>query len=165
MEHPQSMTGANAVIEGIGTFGTLSKAELPKIEFVTWDSEAGLAQQTINTGILKPLTAKLTFEKYNITYYESMGKLWNEHSKIHIKHNVSGTDGHSQIIATFRGDIKVHEIGALEIGKKVELVFEINCTFYKLEIDGTEAVLADTEKGIARINGVDKYADIRSNIL
>jgi P2 family phage contractile tail tube protein len=160
---PQTMTGSSVFIEGVGFLGTSKEIELPKIEFETWESKAGLMVRKIDSGILKAMTTKIVMEQYNDVYFSALGKRWKNNVGIYAKQNIAPNN--IPIVATFRGSISSMQMPKMELAKEVNITIELNTWFYKFEIEGNEKLLIDLENMILQIDGEDKYADIRANVL
>jgi P2 family phage contractile tail tube protein len=165
LREPQTMTGANVFIEGVGFIGTTKEVDYPKLEFTTWTSNSGLGEREVDTGLLKAMTATFTFEEYNKIYFEILSKRWNEKANIYVKQNI--TEGIKQIplVVTFKGNLKSIEFPKYEHGKEVNVVLELAVSFYKFEYNNDEQFLVDLNNMIFTINGQDKFQEIRANLL
>ncbi|MCP3922636.1 MAG: hypothetical protein GY714_08635 [Desulfobacterales bacterium] len=162
IKSPQTMTGASAFIEGVGFLGTTKEVELPKIEFEEWESKSGLMVRKIDSGVLKPMTAKIVLEEYNDVYYEALKKRFNHNASIYLKQNLA--PDYTSIVATFGGSVTSLESPKTELAKEVNVTLNLNLWFYKFEIDGSEKILADLKSFILRIDGDDIYSQIRANL-
>jgi P2 family phage contractile tail tube protein len=160
---PQTMTGSSVFIEGVGFLGTSKEIELPKIEFETWESKSGLMVRKMDSGVLKAMTTKIVMEQYNDVYFSALGKRWKKNVGIYAKQNIAPNN--IPIVATFRGSISSMQMPKMELAKEVNITIELNTWFYKFEIEGNEKLLIDLENMILQIDGEDKYADIRANVL
>ena len=157
------MTGASVFIEGVGFLGTSKEIELPKIEFETWESKAGLMVRKIDSGVLKAMTTKIVMEEYNDVYFSTLGKRWKNNVGIYAKQNIAPDN--IPIVATFRGSVMSMQMPKIELAKEVNVTIELNTWFYKFEVSGAEKLLIDIQNMILQIDGEDKYADIRANVM
>lgn len=163
--NPQAITGGNLFIDGIGCIGILKSVELPKIEHevIEQTSSIGKYEQVLLT--LKPLSAKFTVSNVDEIYFNTLNPYIPQ--IIFIKQNLS-TGGflkkESQIISTFKGNIKIVELPKFEMNKEVEMTFEMSVHMFSYEVDKTPSIIYDVLNSIYAINGIDQFLEIRKNI-
>ncbi len=66
------------------------------------------------------------------------------------------------VVATIRGLLTELDPGDWVVGTKAEFKYAVNCTYYKLEVDGQVWFEFDPVNGIRIVDGVDQLAEMRN---
>ena len=160
---PQTLTGCNVFVEGIGFLGTSAKVKLPTVEREQFEIKHTALQYNINAPIFKPLEAEFTFAEVDPRFFAMAAKL-DDSAQWHVKYNLSQGQTQIPLVATFQGSASTVELPESEL-KEVEVTAKMNVRFYKLELSSKELYLIDTKNMIARIHGHDLLEAVRGNIL
>ncbi|WP_120952254.1 phage major tail tube protein [Helicobacter sp. L8] len=164
---PQAFTGGNVFIEGNGYAGVLKDFEPPKIEFETLEANASIGKYERALPIIKPLSAKITFQAMSREIFSALSK--SKVAKIVIKNNVSGADENGipkeiQVESTMEGSIKAAELPKAEMGKEVEISLEISLVAFKYVVDREEMISYDKANAVFSVDGENQFAAIARNI-
>lgn len=163
--NPQAMTGGNLFIDGIGCIGILKSAEFPKIEHEVIEQSCAIGKYEQVLLTLKPLTAKFIVANVDEIYFNTLNPYIPQ--IIFIKQNLS-TGGlikkETQIVSTFKGNIKILEFPKFEMNKEVEMTLEMSVHMFSYEVDKTPSIVYDVFNSIYAINGIDQFLEIRKNI-
>ncbi|WP_104696353.1 phage major tail tube protein [Helicobacter salomonis] len=164
---PQAFTGGNVFIEGNGYAGVLKDFEPPKIEFETLEANASIGKYERALPIIKPLSAKITFQAMSKEIFNTLKK--SKVAKITLKHNISGADENGlpkeiQVESTLEGSVKSCEPSKAEMGKEVEISLEMSLVVFKYKLDKEEMISYDKANATFSINGENQFAAINRNI-
>lgn len=163
--NPQAFTGGNLFIDGIGCLGVLKSFEPPKIENETIEQSSAIGKYEQVLPTLKPLTAKFVVSNVDSIYFNTLNAYIPQ--VIFVKQNLSqgGTiKKETQIIATFKGNIKILELPKFEMNKEAEMSFEMSVHMFSYESDKVPNIIYDVLNSIYAINGIDQFLEIRKNI-
>ncbi|GMB93627.1 hypothetical protein NHP200010_13500 [Helicobacter bizzozeronii] len=164
---PQAFSGGNVFIDGNGYSGLLKDFEPPKIEFETLEASASIGKYERALPIVKPLSAKITFQAIDSGFFSVLSK--QNVAKVVVKSNVSGAEDDGspkeiQLEATMEGFVKVFEPPKAEMAKEVEVGLEISIITFTYKVDKEEVLSYDKNNSVLKIDGEDQFAAIKNNI-
>lgn len=151
----EAFDGAAIVVEGLGFIASGAKGKLPDIEFTQFTSMSGVAENTIDTTVLKQMKSTLELLGENKVYVQALKKRKNKLASFEIRYTSSG----KQVLVTLRGNVAKSTSADVEIGKENKKTLEITVNFYKKEVDGYVENLIDIDNMICELDGEDIWAD------
>ncbi len=153
----EAFDSASIYVENVGFIASAAKGTLPVIEFTQIDVMSGVAEHTIDTSVLKKMTANIELLQENTVYIDALAKRRSEKASIDLKYMSNG----KQHVVTLRGNISKLSKADVEVGKENKTTIDISVDFFKKEVDGTLIHLIDVENMICELNGTDIWADQR----
>lgn len=166
---PSVLTNAKVYREGVDQLG-VGTVELPDLEYMSESiSGLGIAGEIDApvVGHFKSMSAKI---KWNTTTAAAISLLEPVAHHLEVRGSIQEMDAGSgkwvnkPVKVVVRGMPKKSGIGKFEPGKKMEPETELEVSYMKLWLNGVELVELDKFNFIFRIGGVDKLADVRSNL-
>lgn len=158
---PKFMQDINIFANGIGHLGTSESFELPKIAWNRESMEKGGFEIDVKTGIFSKMETKLVIEEYSSNVIAAMAD--DENSYFVVKGSVYSEGKATPAVATIKGDFDL-DLGSWKAKEKLSQSLEIKVKYFELEMNGEQQILIDTKNMIAKINGKDMLAELRSNI-
>ena len=153
----EAFDSASIYVQNIGFIAAAAKGTLPVIEFVQVDMMSGVSEHTIDTSVLKKMTANIELLQENTVYIDALAKRRGEKASIDIKYTSNG----KPYVVTLRGNISKLSRADVEVGKENKTTIDMSVDFFKKEVDGTVVHLIDVENMICELNGTDIWADQR----
>lgn len=162
-----SITNANAYIQGVKLAGKLSELELPAVKIKTQEVTAlGLYGATEIPSGLEKMEAKF---KFNSIYPEAW-KHENPHKTCTLivksnmqQVNAQGVPNNVAVVATVGGLFKELPSGSFKPGERSEAEHLMAVTYYKLDVAGETVWEIDVFNNIFRHFGVDILASFNAN--
>lgn len=158
---PEFIQDINVFVNGIGHLGVSDEFELPKIQFNRETQNAGGFEIDVKNGTFQKLEAKFVLKQYSKNVIEAMAK--SEDAYFVIKGSVFSDGKAVPAVATIKGDFDL-DLGSWKAKEQVKKTVEVKVKFFELEVNGKQFVQLDTKNMIAKINGKDLLAQLRSNI-
>lgn len=161
---PQTLYNFNLFVDGNSYAGVASQVTLPKLKVKTEDYRAG--------GMDAPVKMDMGLEAMDAAF--SMNGVAKDVLKFFGLADQNSFNGSFRgafknqkgevvaAVATFRGMLQEVDMGDWKSGDKAETKYSVNCSYYKLEIDGAAVVEIDPVAGIRVIEGKDQLADVRA---
>lgn len=162
MFNPQAITGANVFIDGIGYFGTLKEATLPKFEHDTIEANGEIGKAEVVLPTLKPLSATLILNRVEDSFIALLNT--QKPQRIYIKSNLSANGIQTGQVITFEGRVKTLELAKVAINEPADLTIELSLSLVKYELDKKTLLLYDFDNKVYSVNGKDLFENIRANI-
>lgn len=162
MFNPNVTTGANVFIDGVGLFGTLKEATLPKFENETLEANGEIGKTEVVLPTLKPLSATLVLNQTLPEFVKLLDT--SKTQRLYIKSNISANDGQKGQIITFEGKIKSLEFSKVSVNEPAELTIELSLSLVKYELDNKTLLLYDFINKAYSVDGNDLFEKIRKNI-
>lgn len=158
---PQFIQDINIFANGIGHLGVSDEFELPKIQFNRETLNAGGFETEVKNGTFQKLEAKFVLKQYSKYVIEAMANA--ENAYFVAKGSVFSDGKAVPAVATIKGDFDL-DLGSWKAKEQVKKTIEVKVKYFELEVDGKQFVQLDTKNMIAKINGKDLLAQLRSNI-
>jgi len=158
---PEFMQEINVFANGIGHLGVSDEFELPKIQFNRESLVIGGFEVDIKNGTFQKLEAKIVLKQYSKNVFEAMAN--DSTSYFVVKGSVFSDGVAVPAVATIKGDFDL-DLGSWKAKEQLKQTIEVKVKFFELEINGKQFVQLDTKNMIAKINGTDLLAQLRSNI-
>jgi P2 family phage contractile tail tube protein len=157
------LRGKNVYVEGIGFLGRVGDIELPKIEFEM--AEDGNMSRKVDTGLLKPMEAKIAVYDLDSVLFEVVGSRLRDMASFVIKSSMATSTGEQSVYCEITGQVSSQEFDNLkDAGKESGIPLEISVVRYRLEIDGKPKYNIDADAMVCEINGKDHYATLRKQL-
>lgn len=167
---PDKLINAKIYFEGKTELVGTADAELPSLEYLTETlSGLGIAGE-ITTPVLghfKELPFKF---KWNIPNEQALTLLQPNTHHLEVHGSTQSLDAATgklvpqAVKVVLRGMPKKLGLGKLEVGKKMDPELELECSYIKMWIAGTEVLEIDKLNFIARIMGVDSLETVRQHL-
>lgn len=163
------LTNANIYIDGASQLGKAEEVNLPDITFMLSEHKAlgMIGKFELFSGIDK-LEATI---KWNAFYSDVLKQFANPRKtmKLQVRSSLESHDSNGLVsevpcVAYLTVQPKNFPAGNYKQHDNVEATSKLTCTAYKLEIDGSEVVEFDALANIYTVDGVDLFANYRSNI-
>lgn len=163
------LTNANIYMDGDNLLGRAEEISLPTLKSKMSEHKALGLQGAIElpSGFEK-LELKI---KWNAFYQDVFDKMANPYKsvKLQARSSLEIWEGgemiaQQRVVCYATVQPKGFPLGNFKQNDNVELESELACTYVKLEIDGKEILEFDAMANIFKINGVDQFAEYRSNI-
>jgi P2 family phage contractile tail tube protein len=164
MRIPQTITGVNIFVDGVGHLGTSKSVTLPKITEKTFESATGGLTREILTGTLEKMECSFTLQEYSPVVFAALAAQVATDSMYIFKANINQGGANKALVSIVKGHIKEIDDGDYEAQKEVERKVTISASFYSMEIDGTQGVMIDANNMIYVVDGVDMLSTVRSNL-
>lgn len=158
---PEFMQEINVFANGIGHLGVSDEFELPKIQFNRESLVIGGFEVDVKNGTFQKLEAKMVLKQYSKNVFEAMAN--DSTSYFVVKGSVFSDGVAVPAVATIKGDFDL-DLGSWKAKEQLKQTIEVKVKFFELEINGKQFVQLDTKNMIAKINGKDLLAELRSNI-
>lgn len=158
---PEFVQEINVFANGIGHLGVSDEFELPKIQFNRESLVIGGFEVDIKTGTFQKLEAKMVLKQYSKNVFEAMAN--DSTSYFVVKGSVFSDGVAVPAVATIKGDFDL-DLGSWKAKEQLKQTIEVKVKFFELEVNGKQFVQLDTKNMIAKINGKDLLAELRSNI-
>ncbi|HAS88812.1 MAG TPA: phage tail protein [Desulfovibrio sp.] len=148
----------------------VATVELPNFESVSETlSGAGLGGEVeaAVTGLFKPMSCKLTFNKKTSNYAKLLTPVGHEldlRASVQGLNSESGAYEHDPERIALRTLPKKFTLGKFEVGKAQENEVEFEIVYVKLIVNGEEYLEFDKFNYIFVVDGTDYMSDIRRNI-
>jgi uncharacterized protein len=163
------LTNANIYIDGNSQLGKAEEVNLPDITFMLSEHKAlgMIGKFELFSGIDK-MEATI---KWNAFYIDVLKQFANPRKTLKLQvrsslesHDSSGLVSEVPCVAYLTVQPKNFPAGNYKQHDNVEATSKLTCTAYKLEIDGQDVVEFDALANIYSVDGVDIFANYRSNI-
>jgi uncharacterized protein len=163
------LTNANIYIDGNSQLGKAEEVNLPDITFMLSEHKAlgMIGKFELFSGIDK-MEATI---KWNAFYIDVLKQFANPRKTLKLQvrsslesHDSSGLVSEVPCVAYLTVQPKNFPAGNYKQHDNVEATSKLTCTAYKLEIDGKDVVEFDALANIYSVDGVDIFANYRSNI-
>lgn len=163
---PQTLYNFNLFVDGSSYAGVATQLTLPKLKVKTEDYRAG--------GMDAPVKMDMGLEAMDAAF--SMSGVAKDVLKYFGVADGTGFKGTFRgafkdqkgavvaAVATFNGMLQEVDMGDWKTGEKGETKYTVNCSYYKLEVDGAAVIEIDPVAGIRMVNGQDQLADVRAAI-
>lgn len=159
-----ALRGLSVFVEGIGFLGKVGDIETPAVEFEM--IEDGNMGRKIDTGLLKPMEAKITIYDHNELLIQVVGKRLRETASFVIKTSTASDKKEQNIYIEITAHVEKQEMeNPKEAGKETGITLSLAVTGYKLEIDGKEVYDLDVDRYICKIDGKDHYETLRKHLM
>lgn len=158
---PEFVQEINVFANGIGHLGVSDEFELPKIQFNRESLVIGGFEVDVKNGTFQKLEAKMVLKQYSKNVFEAMAN--DSTSYFVVKGSVFSDGVAVPAVATIKGDFDL-DLGSWKAKEQLKQTIEVKVKFFELEINGKQFVQLDTKNMIAKINGKDLLAELRSNI-
>lgn len=158
---PEFVQEINVFANGIGHLGVSDEFELPKIQFNRESLVIGGFEVDVKNGTFQKLEAKMVLKQYSKNVFEAMAN--DSTSYFVVKGSVFSDGVAVPAVATIKGDFDL-DLGSWKAKEQLKQTIEVKVKFFELEINGKQFVQLDTKNMIAKINGTDLLAQLRSNI-
>lgn len=166
---PEKLIGFRVYNEGQDQIG-LADVELPEIEFLSeTTSGAGVAGEVESPvlGQTKSLTLKLKWRAFNnssASFLSPRSHLLDLRGSIQRFDAAAGTYEPQAMKVVVRGTPKKGSLGKLEMGKPMDNESELEVTYLKVWLGGTEVLEIDKLNYIYKVDGTDYLASVRANL-
>jgi uncharacterized protein len=163
------LTNANVYIDGVSQLGKAEEVNLPDITFMLSEHKSlgSIGKVELFSGIDK-MEATI---KWNAFYSDVFKEFANPRKALKLQlrssletYDSSGLVSEVSCVAYLTVLVKNFPAGNFKQHDNVEATSKLTCTAYKLEIDGEEIVEYDALANIYSVNGVDVFANYRSNL-
>lgn len=147
--------------------GVLNKLTLPDVEFKTeaFTGSATGGEKEKVLPIVKALKPKLNFSDYNAKVLGLVGNPTGKDEPLIFRGSMDRDGTAVSVKITMQGDWFKSSTGEVASGgQEATTELEGSLDLYVIEIDGVEVLYLDIVNRIYKTNGVDHWADIRSNI-
>lgn len=161
---PQTLYNFNLFVDGTSYAGVATQLTLPKLKVKTEDYRAG--------GMDAPIKMDMGMEAMDAAFSMSgVAKDVLKHFGLSDASAFKGTfrgafrDQKGAVVAavaTFSGTLYDVDMGDWKTGEKGETKYTVNCSYYKLEVDGATVFEIEPAAGIRMINGKDQLAEVRA---
>jgi uncharacterized protein len=158
---PEFIQDINVFVNGIGHLGVSDEFELPKIQFNRETQNAGGFEIDVKNGTFQKLEAKFVLKQYSKNVIEAMSK--SEDAYFVVKGSIFSDGKAVPAVVTIKGDFDL-DLGNWKAKEQVKKTIEVKVKYFELEVNGKQFVQLDTKNMIAKINGKDLLAELRSNI-
>ena len=163
------LTNANVYVDGASQLGKAEEINLPDISFMMSEHKAVgmIGKIELFSGVDK-LEASI---KWNSFYPDMMKKYANPRGvmKLQVRSSLETYDSNGLLqeqacVAYLTGYPKNFPAGNYKQHDNVESTSKMTLTAYKLEIGGVEIIDFDAMANVFSVDGVDQFANYRSNI-
>lgn len=163
------LTNANVYVDGTSQLGKVEEINLPEITFMLSEHKAlgMIGKFELFSGIDK-MEATL---KWNAFYADVLKKFADPRKALKLQvrssletYNSEGLLTEVPCVAYLTGQPKNFPAGNFKQHDNVEASSKMTLTAYKLEIDGLPVIEFDAMANIYSVDGVDMFANYRSNI-
>ena len=164
MAIPETLVNFNLTVDGKGYAGIVQSATTPKLVLKSEEYRAGGmdAPIDIDQGMEK-LDASFDLNGWQTDVLAFFG-LSNGSAFSGVLRGAfrDATGTVKALVVTYRGMLKSVDPGDWSAGDKSMTKFDVNCRYYKAEVDGQVLYELDLIGGIRIINGVDQMAAVRA---
>ena len=167
---PDKLINAKIYLDGQSELLGVGDAELPALEYITESiSGLGLAGEMESPviGHFKSMPFKFKFHTLNAS---ALVLLKPETHHLEIRASIQELDGGTGKLVPVACKVLLHGLpkkvglGKLEPGKKMDSEVELECTYMKIWLGGTEAIEIDKLNFVARVNGHSMLGEVRSHL-
>lgn len=161
----QHLTDMNVYVDGDSFIGVCKKVTLPNIKFQTKEkSLSGSAcAGDVMTGRVEKLEIEMEVETLlKNKLFDALGK--SEETPIVIKGNVVDGGQHKSLEVELSGTFHEMNISDMEADIGITMTVKGTLCMYKLSCDGDELTYINASKWIVRVGGVDRTAQLRTNL-
>lgn len=166
---PEKLIGFRVYNQGQDQIG-LADVELPEIEFLTeTTSGAGIAGEveSLVLGQTKSLTIKFKWRAFNgssVSLLAPKGHQLDLRGSIQRFDAAAGTFEPQAMKVVVRCAPKKGGLGKLEMGKPMDNESELEVTYLKVWLGGSEVLEIDKLNYIYKVDGTDYLATVRANL-
>lgn len=161
---PNKLKDQRLYVGGNRYAGEIPEVVLPKLAIKTEAYRGGgmLGEVDIDMGLEK-LEAEVTVGGLVADLFRSFGALAHDAELLRFAGAYQAEGGGTQLAeATMRGRIAEIDMGSAKPGADTEHKFKYTLTYYRLDLDGTNAVEIDVVGGTYLVFGVDRRAEINA---
>ncbi len=161
---PQTLYNFNLFVGADSYAGVASQLTLPKLKVKTEDYRAGGMDAPVKMDMgLEALDAafSMTGVAPDVLAYFGLA----DQSSFHGVFRGAFKDQKGAVVAavaTFQGMLQEVDMGDWKAGDKAETKYNVNCSYYKLEVDGKAIIEIDPVAGIRVVNGQDQLTKVRA---
>lgn len=162
---PAKLKRLNFFLNGSNYAGEAKSVKLPNIKYKREGYRGGsmLAEAKWRSG-LEDTTLEFTLGGVSATTLRAMGTTQLDGTQLRFSgaYQNDHTGQISSVEVLVQGQINEVDFGDAEIGKDTEHKYTVDWVYYKLTIDGADALEFDIINGIEKFAGVDVAADLRA---
>jgi len=162
---PYKLKNMTLFNEGDDYFGDCPELTVPKVSHQMEEHRAAgmIGPVMIDQG-LEALQLEWKLSGYREQVVAQMGAL--EHDAVLLRalgaFQSDETGTVQQVALTMRGRHQMIDPGNWKPGEAGEISVTTPLSYYREEVDGRELLEIDMQRGIYRVDGIDRYADIRA---
>ena len=165
------MSAANRILrnfalffDGVGYAGNAEKVTPPTLALILEQYKAGGLDMSLPIDMgMEDMVLKFTLNDLGADAISTFGVLGGPDFTANLKGALQNLDGSVEsVLVSARGKVKSVTPSEWIAGQKANHEYEIACTYYRYEVDGTTVIEIDVPNMIRRINGVDQLSTIRA---
>lgn len=160
MSYPRTIRNFSAFLDGIGYFGKITEATLPKLEMNKIDHRGGGMDGSVPIDMgMNAMASEQTFSEWSPELLQTFGT----RQRLILRPGAMGQDDFSAdtFIATIGGLFTTLDGGSLKPGEEAPLKLSLAVDYFKLERNGEQMFEIDVENGKRIIGGVDQLVEMR----
>ena len=167
MALPSKLKNMNIFINGDSYFGEASEVTPPKLTRQTEEWRGAGMDMPIKIDMgMEAMECEITIGGIATRIDRLFGAVEHDSEGLRImgayQDDDSGLVTACEIVV--RGRIEEIDRGSMKPGDDTEHKYKVACSYYREIVDNQTIVEVDAVNGVFRVNGVDRYADIRSAI-
>ena len=161
---PQILKNFNVFVDGRGYAGRADELVLPKVTVKTEEFRAGGMDAPIELDMgMEKIECSFSLAEFNPEVLKLWGVINAATTGFVFRGAVQrqGEDAQA-VVATVRGRIKEPDHGTWKAGDKATNKYTVACSYYKLNVNGTDVFEIDIENMIRNVGGTDQMASLRA---
>jgi len=164
---PHKLKNFNIYLDGVSYLGKIAEVTLPKIALSGEDWRGGgmLGPVMMDMGVDK-LEAEFTAGGLILDPLRQFGATRHDAAMLRFAgaYQSDGNGTVQAVEAVVRGRYSELDFGNAKTGSDTEHKFKMAASYYRLVIDGVDAIEIDLLGAVFRVFGTDRYAEIRAAI-
>jgi P2 family phage contractile tail tube protein len=162
---PKILKNFNAFVDGRGYAGKVDEITLPKLTVKTEEHRAGGMDVPVEIDMgMEKLEAEITFAEYDAELFRLFGLVDGNSVSVTLRGAMQAGGEAEPVVVTLRGSFRELDSGNWKAGDKATLKCMMAVRYYRLNINGSDAIEIDAENMIRIIGGEDQMASIRQAI-
>lgn len=161
---PQTLFNTTLFVDGVSLQGDVPTFDLPKVTIKTEAYRGGGMDGEIDQDMgIEKLDGAFTTNGIRRETLQHFGVFDATSTPLVFRAAFKEQKGKVvPVVATVRGLVKEIDTGSWAVGSKAEIKHTINCSYYKLEVDGRVIYEIDPVNMVRVIDGVDQLAAVRT---
>lgn len=164
---PSKLKNFNVYLDGVSHLGQIAEVTLPKLTLAGEDWRGG--------GMLGPVFADMGLDKLEAEFtagglirvpLSQFGATRHDAAMLRFA-GAYQSDGNGRVQAleaVLRGRYTEIDMGNAKVGPDTEHKFKMAVSYYRLIIGGVDVIEVDLLGAVFRVDGIDRYAEIRAAI-